>query len=39
LVLDQGEVLEVGTHTQLMEAGGSYASMWARQESVTLGLS
>ncbi len=31
LVMDQGRVIERGTHDQLVEAGGTYAAMWARQ--------
>jgi ABC-type transport system involved in Fe-S cluster assembly fused permease/ATPase subunit len=31
LVLDQGRVVERGTHLQLLARGGLYASMWNRQ--------
>ncbi|MCF1505862.1 ABC transporter ATP-binding protein/permease [Afifella sp. H1R] len=31
LVLQAGEVVERGTHIELMERGGVYADMWARQ--------
>jgi ATP-binding cassette subfamily B protein len=31
LVLDQGVIVERGTHQQLLQAGGLYASMWNRQ--------
>jgi ATP-binding cassette subfamily B protein len=31
LVMDQGRVVERGTHDALVEAGGVYAAMWARQ--------
>jgi ATP-binding cassette, subfamily B, heavy metal transporter len=31
LVLEAGEVREVGTHEALLSAGGLYAEMWARQ--------
>lgn len=31
LVFDQGQVIEDGTHAQLMETGGHYAKMWAMQ--------
>jgi ATP-binding cassette subfamily B protein len=31
LVLDGGVIVERGTHSQLLEAGGLYASMWNRQ--------
>ncbi|MGV3649824.1 MAG: multidrug ABC transporter ATP-binding protein, partial [Devosia sp.] len=31
IVLDQGRIVEEGTHTQLLERNGTYASLWARQ--------
>ncbi|RTL51272.1 MAG: ABC transporter ATP-binding protein/permease [Bradyrhizobiaceae bacterium] len=31
IVLDQGRIVERGTHAQLLTAGGLYASMWNRQ--------
>src|SRR5690242_12143547 len=31
IVLDQGRIAERGTHSQLLGAGGLYASMWNRQ--------
>ncbi|MET0968322.1 MAG: ABC transporter ATP-binding protein/permease [Tardiphaga sp.] len=31
IVLDQGRIAERGTHGQLLDAGGLYASMWNRQ--------
>jgi ATP-binding cassette subfamily B protein len=31
IVLDQGRISERGTHSQLLEANGLYASMWNRQ--------
>ncbi len=31
IVLDQGRIAERGTHSQLLEASGLYASMWNRQ--------
>jgi ATP-binding cassette subfamily B protein len=32
LVLQQGRVVERGTHSQLLEAQGEYARMWALQQ-------
>ncbi len=32
IVLDHGTIVERGTHQALLEAGGSYAAMWARQQ-------
>ncbi len=31
IVLDHGRIVEVGTHTVLLERGGAYAKMWAAQ--------
>src|SRR6187455_871343 len=31
IVLDQGEIVEQGTHLELMAKAGLYASLWARQ--------
>ena len=31
VVLDKGRVVEQGTHSQLLETGGIYASLWSRQ--------
>ncbi|HLC08155.1 MAG TPA: ABC transporter ATP-binding protein/permease [Methyloceanibacter sp.] len=31
LVLDQGEIVEQGTHLELLGRGGLYASLWTRQ--------
>jgi ATP-binding cassette, subfamily B, heavy metal transporter len=31
IVLDQGEIVEQGTHPELLVKGGLYASLWARQ--------
>ena len=30
-VMDEGKVIEEGTHSELLRLGGQYASMWARQ--------
>ncbi len=32
LVLDQGRIVERGTHRNLLERGGAYAQMWALQQ-------
>ena len=32
VVLDRGQVVERGTHSQLLAKGGQYAEMWVRQE-------
>jgi ATP-binding cassette, subfamily B, heavy metal transporter len=32
LVLDQGRIVERGHHRELLDRGGVYASMWARQQ-------
>ena len=32
LVLDQGTIIERGTHQQLLANGGKYARMWEEQE-------
>ncbi|MBZ0126964.1 MAG: ATP-binding cassette domain-containing protein, partial [Rhodocyclaceae bacterium] len=32
LVLDQGRIVERGTHRALLERGGAYAQMWALQQ-------
>ena len=33
VVLDAGEIVESGTHAQLLAQGGRYAGLWARQEA------
>ena len=30
-MLEDGRVVEVGSHTQLLAVGGKYAELWARQ--------
>lgn len=32
IVLDQGRIVERGTHADLLATGGAYAAMWARQQ-------
>jgi ABC-type multidrug transport system fused ATPase/permease subunit len=36
LVLDQGRVVERGTHRELLDTGGAYAQMWALQQQEQL---
>src|SRR5690606_41897345 len=31
VVMDQGRIVETGSHAQLIAAGGLYARLWARQ--------
>jgi len=31
VVLDRGRIIEEGTHAELIEKGGVYAQLWARQ--------
>ncbi len=33
LVMEQGQIVERGTHLQLLAARGRYARMWALQQS------
>jgi ATP-binding cassette subfamily B protein len=33
LVMDQGKIIERGTHQHLLQANGRYTSMWQMQES------
>jgi ABC transporter ATM len=34
VVLEDGRVAEAGSHAELLETGGRYAQLWARQASV-----
>lgn len=38
LVFDEGEIVEQGTHAELIELGGLYAQLWAHQSGGFLGL-
>jgi ATP-binding cassette, subfamily B, multidrug efflux pump len=38
IVLDDGKIIEDGTHAQLIANGGLYAKLWARQSGGFLGL-
>jgi ATP-binding cassette subfamily B multidrug efflux pump len=31
IVMDEGRIVEEGTHNQLLSRGGLYAELWARQ--------
>ncbi|UUX51552.1 ABC transporter ATP-binding protein/permease [Nisaea acidiphila] len=33
VILDRGRIVEQGSHTELLEQGGIYAELWARQSS------
>lgn len=37
IVLDKGQIVEQGTHQELLEAGGLYAGLWKRQSGGFLG--
>ncbi|MCX5464879.1 ABC transporter ATP-binding protein [Alcaligenes parafaecalis] len=37
IVLDQGRIIEQGSHQELLEQGGLYARLWARQSGGFLG--
>jgi len=37
VVIDQGRIIEEGSHEQLVEQGGLYAELWARQSGGFLG--
>ncbi len=38
IVLDEGKIIETGTHEELIRAGGVYASLWNRQSGGFLDL-
>lgn len=37
VVLDEGRIVEAGTHNELLELNGTYAGLWARQSGGFLG--
>jgi ATP-binding cassette subfamily B multidrug efflux pump len=37
IVMDQGRIVEEGTHAELLALGGIYARLWARQSGGFLG--
>ena len=38
IVLDKGQIVEQGTHQQLIAAGGIYAQLWAHQTGGFIGI-
>ena len=38
VVMDEGRIVEEGTHRELLERGGIYASLWQRQSGGFLGV-
>jgi ATP-binding cassette subfamily B multidrug efflux pump len=38
VVMDQGQIVETGSHGELLEQDGLYASLWRRQSGGMLGL-
>ena len=38
IVMDEGHVIEDGTHAELVSRGGLYAELWSRQSGGFLGL-
>ncbi len=38
IVMDEGRIIETGSHAELIAAGGLYASLWSRQSGGFLGM-
>lgn len=38
VVLDEGKIAEIGSHSELLKKGGLYAGFWARQSGKMLGM-
>src|SRR5690606_4078759 len=38
IVLDQGRIVEQGSHTELIQSGGIYAQLWAHQTGGFIGV-
>ena len=38
VVMDEGRILETGTHGELLARGGLYADLWARQSGGFIGV-
>ena len=38
VVMDQGRIIESGTHAELIKSGGLYAELWARQSGGFIGV-
>jgi len=38
IIMDEGKIVEEGSHAELLESGGLYASLWARQSGGFLAL-
>lgn len=38
VVIDQGRIIEMGTHQELLDRKGTYAKLWAKQRGGFLGV-